>query len=219
MDSELSVIIGDRISQLLSDKGIKQKDLAEYLGIPDNTISYFCSGRRMPNTGQIKALAQYFDVSADYLLGSSGAATSNKDIQYIGDYLGLSAEAINNLNSWFNDTEVLNFMLETAYPFIPLCSEIKEYKDHNTELHDLMNKVINSGDCSSSEVEEFERLSDSADLSRFRIQQAFNTLIDMYSDNPTASTRYDQYKDFWKLYSNYLSIQAGDSDGDDQETQ
>ena len=82
MDNKLSKIIGERIGLLLSERKIKQKDLAEHLGITDNTISYFCSGKRMPNTTQIKEISQFFNISADYLLGISSAATNDKDIQY-----------------------------------------------------------------------------------------------------------------------------------------
>jgi transcriptional regulator with XRE-family HTH domain len=61
--------IGSHIKALLAFKGIKQKDLAKYLGVTDNTISYFCSGSRVPNAEQIIKIAEYLEVSADYILG------------------------------------------------------------------------------------------------------------------------------------------------------
>lgn len=200
MDNKLSKVIGERIGLLLSERKIKQKDLAEHLGITDNTISYFCSGKRMPNTTQIKEISQFFNISADYLLGISSAATNDKDIQYIGDYLKLSAEAIENLHSWADkaETNVLNFMLESFYPFTAICIDMEQNSALNDMLHNLMERISDEGKCSECDIKEFERLSDSADLSRFRIQQSFNSLVECYCGNPRA---FDHNQKFWEIYT------------------
>lgn len=104
MDNELSKIIGKRINTLLSSNNVKQKDLAEYLGVPDNTISYFCNGKRMPNTEQIKKIAQWecFNTSVDYLLGLTETASADKDIKFICDYTGLEENTVDTLNFYKN---------------------------------------------------------------------------------------------------------------------
>lgn len=89
MNNELSKIIGERINTLLANQGKKQKELAEYLKVPDNTISYFVSGKRMPNTEQIKKIAEFFNVSADYLLGLSAHSTQDKNLSFVANYLGI----------------------------------------------------------------------------------------------------------------------------------
>lgn len=82
-------IIGRRINTVLAEKNIKQKDLASALGVTDNTISYFVSGKRTPNTEQIIKIAKFLDVSSDYLLGLSGAKSTNEIVQKIHKYTGL----------------------------------------------------------------------------------------------------------------------------------
>ena len=77
MNSDLSKAIGKRINTLLAEKERKQKELAAYLGVQDNTISYFVSGRRTPNTEQLVKIADFFNVSADYLLGRTNAETTD----------------------------------------------------------------------------------------------------------------------------------------------
>ena len=67
MDNSLSTIVGIRINTLLAQQGLKQKDLAEYLGVKANVISYFVKGERTPNTEQIKKIAEFFNTTADYL--------------------------------------------------------------------------------------------------------------------------------------------------------
>lgn len=119
MDNELSKIIGQRINTLLSRNNVKQKDLAEYLGVPDNTISYFCNGKRIPNTEQIKKIAQWecFNTSADYLLGITEVASADKEkeIDFISKYTGLSEKAIDVLHYYHG--------CEMIYPTINLLLE------------------------------------------------------------------------------------------------
>lgn len=214
MDNELSKIIGKRIGLLLSERKIKQKDLAEHLGITDNTISYFCSGKRMPNTTQIKEIAQFFNVSADYLLGISSAATADKDIQFIGDYLNLSAGAIENLHSiWFQNTRPINFMLESAYPFTEICEGLLRYEQANKELNTLIER---SSQLTEGDIEaELMRLSDNSDLARYKLQQAFDILVDRYCTDPRTKKQYEEL--LIRLINS--TDKGSDPHGNDQETE
>lgn len=90
-------IIGKRINSALAEKDIKQKELAKKIGVNDNVISYWCSGSRTPNTQQIIQICNVLGVSADYLLGLTDVATTDKDLQYICDYTGLDEKAIQKL--------------------------------------------------------------------------------------------------------------------------
>lgn len=44
------------------------KMLAEFVGIRPQTVSQYCSGQTMPSAKHCLAIADYFGVSADYLL-------------------------------------------------------------------------------------------------------------------------------------------------------
>ena len=46
-----------------------QKDVAQKLNIAEPTYSHYESGRYQPNTETLIKLADFFDVSVDYLLG------------------------------------------------------------------------------------------------------------------------------------------------------
>lgn len=61
--------IGKFIERALNEKGVSQKEIADALGVAPNIISYFCHGKRIPNTQQILEMADYLNVSTDYLLG------------------------------------------------------------------------------------------------------------------------------------------------------
>lgn len=90
-------VIGSRINSALAFSNKKQKELAAHLGVPDNTISYFCSGKRVPNAEQIIEIAKYLNVSADYLLGLTDNKTIDITVKAICKYTGLSDEAVESL--------------------------------------------------------------------------------------------------------------------------
>lgn len=86
--------IATRINSALAKRGKLQKELAEAIGVTDNTISYFCSGARTPNITQLIATAKYLHTSTDYLLGLSNAIDADTAVQQVSRYTGLSSEAI-----------------------------------------------------------------------------------------------------------------------------
>ncbi|MEY8431552.1 helix-turn-helix transcriptional regulator [Lachnospiraceae bacterium 48-42] len=58
-----------RIKGLREDSDIKQKELADYLGISQRTYSHYENGTRKLPLDILIALAEYYGCSTDYLLG------------------------------------------------------------------------------------------------------------------------------------------------------
>lgn len=61
--------LGDRIKQLLTEKNITQEELGKIVGVVKSTMSMYEGGKSTPNDDIKKMLANYFDVSIDYLMG------------------------------------------------------------------------------------------------------------------------------------------------------
>ena len=61
--------LGERIKQLRTDAGIGQNKLAEDLHVSNASISYWETAKQDPSAEAIFKIAQYFNVSADFLLG------------------------------------------------------------------------------------------------------------------------------------------------------
>lgn len=59
----------DRLKELRQDKHIGQKALAKILNISHGAISFWENGQREPTMSSLIVLADYFDVSIDYLVG------------------------------------------------------------------------------------------------------------------------------------------------------
>ncbi len=58
-----------RIKAIREDLDIKQKDLAEYLHIRQNTYSQYENGQRQIPIEVLIELSRYYNTSVDYLLG------------------------------------------------------------------------------------------------------------------------------------------------------
>ena len=61
----------NKIKQLRLEKGVKQAELAEYLNIAQNTLSYWESGKYDIDNKSLKKIAEYFETTSDYILGLS----------------------------------------------------------------------------------------------------------------------------------------------------
>ena len=61
----------ERLKELRISSKVTQKNIAEYLGIKETSYQHYEYGKREPNHGTTIKLADYFNVSTDYLLGRS----------------------------------------------------------------------------------------------------------------------------------------------------
>ena len=77
-------MIGERLKQLRIKNGLKQQELANMFGLSSGTISFYEREQRKPDIDFIVAVAKYFDVSTDYLLGLTNATDKeNIDISKV----------------------------------------------------------------------------------------------------------------------------------------
>lgn len=67
----------NRIKYLREEKGVYQKDLAELLGVSVPAINYYENEKRAIDTKTAEKLADFFDVSIDYLLCKSSVRKNN----------------------------------------------------------------------------------------------------------------------------------------------
>lgn len=58
-----------RLKELRTEKSVGQKALAKELNLSHGAISFWENGQREPTMSNLIALAQYFGVSVDYLVG------------------------------------------------------------------------------------------------------------------------------------------------------
>lgn len=60
-----------RIIQLKTERKLLQKDIASSIGLSLRAYQYYEKGQKEPTLSTLLRLADYFDVSLDYLVGRS----------------------------------------------------------------------------------------------------------------------------------------------------
>ena len=58
-----------KLRELRKENKLTTKELGEKLSLSQSTISLYESGKRQPDLDTLKKIAQFFNVSVDYLLG------------------------------------------------------------------------------------------------------------------------------------------------------
>ena len=61
--------LSKRIKKLREDKGFSKRKLAIELNVSDTAIGDWEDGKTIPNAAYVFALAHFFSVSADYIVG------------------------------------------------------------------------------------------------------------------------------------------------------
>jgi len=75
-----------------------QHEIAENLNITRQSIGQWINGNTTPDIATLCKLADYFDVSTDYLLCRTDVKSPKTDLQAVCEYTGLSEDAINRVH-------------------------------------------------------------------------------------------------------------------------
>ena len=103
---ENNMEFGKLLSQLRKEKGILQKEVANHLNMTVATVSNYEKGVHLPDLNTLIMLADFFDVSTDYLLQRTEYRAS--------------------INS-------LNHQLSADFTVSDLLNTVVELDDHNTQ--------------------------------------------------------------------------------------
>lgn len=68
-------MISKRLKSLREDSDMSQKDLAGAIGVSPSTIGMYESNKRTPDSEMLNRIADFFQVSVDYLLGRTNEKT------------------------------------------------------------------------------------------------------------------------------------------------
>jgi repressor LexA len=100
------LILGSRLKELRELKGLRQEDVAKFFSYGKSTISQWESGRNEPEYEILVKLAEYFEVTTDYLLGKTNCLNSSLNsnkIPLLGTiHTGLPILADENINGYFS---------------------------------------------------------------------------------------------------------------------
>lgn len=90
-------IFSRRLRYYINIKGTTQEQVAEYVGVSPATVSFWCSGARVPRMDKVDNLCKFFDCSADDLLTDSHPDLSSDEWDVIEWYRSTSDQEKDDL--------------------------------------------------------------------------------------------------------------------------
>ena len=126
-----------RLRELLDSPNETQEKLANAIGVKRQSISQWQNGITSPDINVLKKISDYFNVSADYLIGRIDVKSPEIDSMAIHKKTGLSDEALKEI-AFFNSTPGFKHIMETINKFM---SSI-DFRPLMIELHNCQNEKI-----------------------------------------------------------------------------
>ncbi|MBF4693971.1 helix-turn-helix domain-containing protein [Fusibacter ferrireducens] len=85
-------MLGTRLRELRNEKNLTQNEISQLLKIPRGTNAHYELDKRQPDNDTLKSLADFFDVSLDYLLGRTDIKKYTEDILAFNSTEGLTED-------------------------------------------------------------------------------------------------------------------------------
>lgn len=95
---EFNCIFGENLRKLRKRSGLTQQELGDKIGISKQQISDYECGKKAPGLSTLNAVADFFEVSTDFLLGRIDFE-DNSLVGAVCEYTGLSKVAVKELNA------------------------------------------------------------------------------------------------------------------------
>lgn len=163
----------DRLKELRQERKLTQSDLANMLGIGRSAVAMYERGQRIPRYKTICFLADFFNVSADYLIGKSGSRH--------GSILTPEEQ-----KEWFN--KVKNEAEKEGHPIpdtVHNLSELTSYIEES-KLENIIKSQRNTIDALAAMNQELRKKQDSA-LSASDEREIESDLEDMMNSVSSAA--------------------------------
>ena len=175
------------IRKLMDERAVTQDVLAKAIGKTRQTVSQYANGISEPSYEALIKIANFFNVSVDYLLGITDISSQNQSIRSTAEFTGLSQKAVEEIieakNSvWAVDLIPLNWLLSNGFFSLggPL-GNMNRMAANTVKLarfHDKWNNL--SKDEAIKQANEVTKVRDDIDLMKFKADNAFRKLLDQY---------------------------------------
>lgn len=109
-----------RLRKLMEETKTTQRELALAIGVRPQTVSLYVQGQSFPDVNGLARIANYFSISADYLIGNSEMPNTDLTMQDIHKMTGLSAGAICKLQNIYEKnrktafSDIISLLIEDS---------------------------------------------------------------------------------------------------------
>ena len=215
IDMKKNNIFTKRLNELLADQKRSRKDLSEYCNVTLQAVGKWVNGESVPDALAAASVANFFNVSSDYILGLSDNKTTNAELSAFCKYSGISDWALSLIKESaaafpeeYSEEEyraVLNDLLadpnfaRMMYQLIKLKKMTMDQEQTASEQTDINIKCMTAAEIFSDNVvanliEKSEKQYDNeCDLRRYKAEKYFQECIDKWVDARSMQF-FDGYK-------------------------
>lgn len=206
---EYTTYIGERIRKLREAANETQDDLAKVLNVKKQIISYYESGKRMPNINHLALLSLHFGTTADYLLGLSDKPTSYVKLLKTCDFTGLSPESVNYFNKnksaakyrdYFEVDRIVNKEMHIA-------ERTKGSVKYNLSYKKVQSAITDTF-IAENYLDKIMKLITDRIFEKREIVSSFNDLVDKYNDEGSVDEKQIDKIKKDKEFTTYLIYRA-----------
>lgn len=133
--------MGNRLRELRGDR--RQAEIAKALGIGNSSYTMYENDQREPNYTLLCKIAEFYEVSTDYLLGRTECKSPDIEVQTACERYGLSEDALYKLEDLnLNTSAHFNKLIDCLIVNISM-HEVNLYKWlFEIQTHEKTNKTI-----------------------------------------------------------------------------
>lgn len=130
-------IFAQRLGRLIKEKGYTHENVAQGIGVTRQGVGKWVSGESVPDVLTTAKLANFFNVSVDYLAGNSNIKTNDMNLQMVCAFTGLNEDAVENIiNRTSFPTPIYDKHTKTTYSATMFTPEY--YEDNKKVLNMLL---------------------------------------------------------------------------------
>lgn len=185
-----------RLRDLMDGHIITQKTLADAIDMRPQTVSLYTTGQSFPDVNTLKKIAEFFNVSADYLIGISDVQGLDPNIKSMCEYTGLSEMAVNLLHAVYTNqyhSEIdssmfyfINYLLENDL-FYWMSNDITNLKHAGLDLMDkkACSRTWKEPDMEKSIGYRAINLFEYTGYLKYKILQDFDSILNLFAHYKT----------------------------------
>ena len=113
IEKDYNSVFATNLRSVMREKKITQQEIADVIGISRQAVSQYQDGSTLPNIETLCKIANFLNVSSDFLLGLTDVKSQDMNVRTICEYTGLSEKALEVLvhKTTYNVNSVVDVLL------------------------------------------------------------------------------------------------------------
>lgn len=196
-NADFTEVLADRLRELRKEKGLSWDSLAETLKaqyeiqIHRDTLKFYEAKKGHSKAGNNRAmkaeylycLADYYGVSADYLLGRTDTRSPEADIKAACEFTGLSEQAVTSLKVYSKQSVsfISEFLEKAEITHIALLYENLKRYQKKLHTYEQICSGIDKSSTTAADLDMMKKLHDAkekAEVYRWRLERSIMTILD-----------------------------------------